>query len=97
MVVVGDIIEVYKAAHEIILETLLLGTSVTKAHGLLLVRAQMLDEQVSVDWLVVDTRSIELKRMEAGAHLALRYYKNARNINGLLHNETGSLVQVLIR
>src|SRR5437870_5093510 len=52
----------------------------------------MLDEQVSVYWLEVNARRIELKRMKAGAHLAFRHDENTRDVYGLLHNETGGLM-----
>jgi hypothetical protein len=52
----------------------------------------MLDKQVSLYRLVMNARSIQMKGMKPGAHLACRHHENTRNIDSLLHDESGSLV-----
>ena len=54
-VIVGDVIIVDEAADELILEALFLMLTSAEAQSFLLVCAQMLDEQVSIHRLVVDT------------------------------------------
>src|SRR5256885_3948683 len=92
MIIVGDVIVVDETADEVILKALFLVLAAAEAQGFLFVRAQMLDEQVSVHGLIVDARSIQRKRLETAADLALRDDENAWNVDCLIDNHAGGLL-----
>ncbi len=92
MVIVGNVIIVDEAVDEVILEVLFLMLTSREAQGCLLMCAQMLDEQVSIHRLVVDTRHIQRERMKRAANLALRDDEDARNVDGLIDNHAGGLL-----
>jgi hypothetical protein len=58
MVIVRDVVKIDEPSNHIILKALFRLHPSTKTQRFLLVRSKMLDQQISIDWLIVNARTI---------------------------------------
>ncbi|MCY1383122.1 hypothetical protein D9M69_712170 [compost metagenome] len=87
---VVDVVEIHQRVDDVVLRALLLEPNFG-GQGILLVGAQVMDDDLAFTRLEVELAHVQLEGVEPRRDLASRHHRDARDVDGLLHHDFGGL------